>query len=404
MSRNLYNWRPTARTMVFSGLAGAGMLLAAWQPGSAQVRRDVDPDRPPVTPPAAPPVEPELRRGLPPEATPATETPATRPATMMTFTGKAALIESDDDKVTLLIDDTEEKSFTVADNAKITLNSKPARLRDIQSGDVLKIVTHKAEPSVAQSIVAARVTETSEDSGNPPRYSVADTEGPKGGTNSGQSSYANMRSAGVVGAVMPFQGRVFVMQIQDGTPAAELGFQPGDTILIVGANGMLPTNTNIQGGRVDAAQLQSGLVVVPPGTVGGNAAGGTIQGGAVRGATGVVPGNTGVVPFVGPGIFPGSGIGTDNGNNQNGNNQNGNNQNGNNQNGNNGNATGTGTSGTRPNATNQNRGPVTPGAGAANADRNTQGTGGRTGTTTPGSGAATGGSRIGTPRTGGTTP
>jgi hypothetical protein len=189
------------------------------------------------------------------------------------------------------------------------------------------------------------------------------------------------------------------MQIQDGTPAAELGFQPGDTILIVGANGMLPTNTNIQGGRVDAAQLQSGLVVVPPGTVGGNAAGGTIQGGAVRGATGVVPGNTGVVPFVGPGIFPGSGIGTDNGNNQNGNNQNGNNQNGNN-----GNATGTGTSGTRPNATNQNRGPVTPGAGAANADRNTQGTGGRTGTTTPGSGAATGGSRIGTPRTGGTTP
>ena len=396
--------RSKGRMFVFSGIAGAGLMLASWQAGTAQVRRDVDPDRPPVTPPAAPPVERDLRRGLPPEDGPSpVDSPATRPATMTTFTGKVAVVEADDDKITLLVGDEEEKTFTVADDAKITLNSKPARLRDLQLGDVLKVAVHKTEPSVAMNIVAARVTETSQESSQPPRYSVVDTEGPKGGGQQG----GQMRSMGTVGGVMPFQGRVFVMQIQAGTPAAELGLQPGDTILIVGSDGLLPTNANLRGGQANAAQLQSGLVVVPPGAMEPNQVGGAAPG-AVRGAAGVqgsgavvapgvAPGAVApVVPFVGPGVFPGAG--TQNGNNQDGNNQNGNNQNGNNQNGNNPGAgtnnPGTGAAG--------NRSTVTPGGGAANADRNTQGTGGRAtgGTVTPGSGAAAGGIGTGNRGTG----
>ena len=399
----LFNWRLSSRMMVVSAFAGAGLLLATIESGTAQIRRDVDPDRPPVAPPTEPAVEPELRRGLPPERTSPGDTPVTRPATLSTFTGKVALVEADDDKVTLLIGDEEEKTFTVADDAKITLNSKPARLKDLQLGDVLKVAVHKTEPSIAQSIVAARVTETSDEEAKPPRYSIVGTEGPKGGGHQGQGSgrsgYAQggMNSSGPVGAVMPFQGRVFVMQLQNGTPAAELGFQPGDTILIVGANGLLPTATDVRGGQINAAQMQSGLVVVPPGVIGGNAAGGTIPGGATRGAvgTGVVPAG-GVAPIVAPGLFPATG-------NQNGNNQNGNqNPNGNQNNPGAGNNPGTGTNNTGTGAAGA-RGPVTPGAGAGTADRNTQGTGtpGRAGTVTPGSGAAQGGTAA--PR-GGSTP
>ena len=383
-------------------LAAVGLLSLTLAPGFGQPPVDPDVDRPPVRPPVEPPDRPDFSRGLPPETA---DTPVTRPATLMTFTGKAGMVEEDEDQVTLMLDDgDEQKTFTVDPKAKITLNGKPARLKDVLAGDILKIVAHKADPSVARSIVAARVTEHV--SGDSERRGSSATEGGRGGSRAAQAGSRRSQTMAAAansgmngGMVVPLQGRVFVLQIAQGSAAAQAGFRPGDTIVVVGPNNILPNNTILTGDGVNLtnSRLDTGLLFMPAGA----GLNGTNTGAAaVEGAgTTVVPGR-GVVPAA-PGVVlpgavaPGVGgaTGTDNQDQTGNQGQTGNqNQPGNptgNQAGQSANqpqsqpATGTGTRG----AGTGNAGPGASGAGAAGTRG---GSGAGTGTGTGGAGARTG--------------
>lgn len=142
----------------------------------------------------------------------------------------ARIVNLENRQMTVMDKDQEEKyTVTIAKDARVTLNRKPAKVSELKPNDFVRLTLDPANPKSATVVAAARVIKDT-----PPSEATIKTPRPLPMPKGKTTGVVPRAGLGVVVSDSPGEG-ILVLDVQRRTPAWDADIQTGDYLLKVDA-------------------------------------------------------------------------------------------------------------------------------------------------------------------------
>lgn len=144
------------------------------------------------------------------------------------------IVKLKDHRLTVRDKDREEQfTVSVAKDAKVTLNRKPAKLSELKPNDFARLTLDPEKPKTATIVAAARVVKDT-----PPSDQTVDPKRPAPRPRKDTELVDNQGGLGVVVSDSPAEG-ILILDVHRETPAWDAGIQVGDYLLKVDGKAIL---------------------------------------------------------------------------------------------------------------------------------------------------------------------